>query len=59
MPTMILELDTYATRARRAAAKRKKAKSEERWRRSAGSKGWMLDAVPTPEVKPKGNVKPA
>ena len=44
MPTMIVELDTYAARARRAAAKRKRDKAEERRRRAVGYKGWMLKA---------------
>ena len=57
MPTMIVELDTYADRARRAAAKRKKEKIEERRRRQAGSERWMLDAMPMPKAKPKDTGK--
>ena len=59
MPTMIVELDTYADRARRAAAKRKKEKIEERRRRHSWSERWMLDTIPMPEFKPKDTDKSA
>ena len=53
MPNFIVELDTYADRARRAAAKRKKEKIEERRRRQSGSEIWVLDTIPMPRAKPK------
>ena len=57
MPTMIVELDTYADRARRAAAKRKKDKADERRRRQAGSEIRTLGTVPTTKSKSKGTEK--
>ena len=59
MPTMIVELDTYADRARRAAAKRKKDKADERRRRQAGSEIRTLGTVPTPKSKSKGTERSA
>lgn len=59
MPTTIVKLDTYADRARRAAAKRKKDKADERRRRQAGSGTWMLDIVPKLKAKPKSTGKSA
>ena len=59
MPTMIVVDETYAERARRAAAKRKKDKAIERQRRAAGSEIWMLDTIPMPRAKPKVTSKSA
>ena len=53
MPTTIVRLDTYADRARLAAAKCKKDKADERRRRQAGSEIWMLDTILVPKAKPK------
>lgn len=46
MATLIVELDTYTDRARRAADRRKKAKAAQRRSRPTGSKGRRLDVVP-------------
>ena len=59
MPTTIVKPDTFAERARRAAAKRKRDKAEERRRRAAGSERWMLDIVPRLKAKPKDTGKSA
>lgn len=56
MPTMIVEPDTYAARAQRAAAKRKRDRAEERRRRAARYKGWMLNAIPA-ATKPRDKAK--
>ena len=60
MPTMMrIEPETYADIARRAAAKRKRDKAEERRRKAAGSGTWLLDTIPMLKPKPKGTGKSA